>query len=67
MTNRHRIIEQRGRDADAWLRRIDRFDGDIAAFVRDVAIDNAHFYRPAPLPADLPFGQSRKLAQGLSA
>lgn len=47
---RHRIIEQRGEYADSWLRLLDRLGGDVDAFIHNVAIENAHFYRPAPQP-----------------
>lgn len=47
---RHRIIESRGTNADSWFFQLDRKAGDLAVFVRYVAVENAHFYPPAPQP-----------------
>ncbi|MEI9989022.1 MAG: hypothetical protein WDM86_03200 [Rhizomicrobium sp.] len=47
---RHRILEHRGPSGDGWMRQFALTGGDVEAFVRYIAMDHGHNYKPALAP-----------------
>lgn len=47
---RHRILEFRGNNADAWIRELDKHGDDAEAYIRYIVIGHGKFYKAAPEP-----------------